>query len=285
MSKYEDYWYQSQDQLKLYARDYNNVDDKLAPVLCMHGLTRNSADFSGLADHLAVNRRVIVPDQRGRGRSQYDSNSANYNPATYVQDMTTMMASLKLQQTVLIGTSMGGLMAMMMAAMQPGQFQAIILNDIGPEVDPAGLERIQGYVGKSAPVTTWDEAVNQTREINGEAFPNFTDQEWKKFTEALYRDENGCPVLAHDPSIADPISQSEDNAVPPDLWPLFDAIANLPILLIRGAHSDILAPACVEEMQRRKPDIHVAEIPQRGHAPTLDEHESRTAIDQFLAQL
>jgi pimeloyl-ACP methyl ester carboxylesterase len=288
MDNYSDCWYQSSDGLRLYARDYHCRDlDRPDPatVMCMHGLTRNSADFAGLADHLCERYRVIAVDQRGRGRSQYDSVIANYTPMSYVQDMFTLLDDLALTEVILVGTSMGGLMSFLMSAMQPQRVSAMIINDIGPELDPRGLERIKGYVGKSAPVRNWDEAVVQARAINEVAFPDFSDEQWLDFTRGVYYEENGVPVLAYDPAIAQPITDEESNAVPPDLWSVFESIAEIPILVVRGAESDILSRDCVEGMRSRHSQLQVAEIPHRGHAPTLTEPASLVAIDTFLATL
>jgi pimeloyl-ACP methyl ester carboxylesterase len=198
--------------------------------------------------------------------------------------MFTLLDSLGLDRVALLGTSMGGLMSMIMAAMQPQRFSAVVLNDIGPVIDPAGLERIKGYVGKSAPVANWDEAVAQTRAINGQAFPDYDGDDWLRFARALYREDTaGVPVLAYDPAISRPIAEDEEAAVPPDLWPAFDALKPIPTLVVRGALSDILASTCVAEMRARKPDLQVAEIPDRGHAPTLEEPACIAAIDRFLA--
>lgn len=285
MAEFQDYWYQSSDGLKLYARDYPCRDGGIAEpetVLCMHGLTRNSADFAGLAEHLSERYRIISVDNRGRGRSDYDSNIANYTPATYVQDMFNLLGKLAVEQVILCGTSMGGLMSFIMGAMQPQRIRGMIINDIGPEVDQRGLDRIKGYVGKAAPVANWQEAVAQARSINGAAFADFSDQEWLDFTRGIYRDEDGVPVLAYDPAIAQPMSDEDSGAVPPDLWPLFAAISAIPMLVLRGADSDILAADCVAKMKEIKPDLQVLEVSNRGHAPTLNEPASRGAIDSFL---
>jgi len=288
MGNYVDYWYQSSDGLQLYARDYPCSaagKGSTATVLCMHGLTRNSADFSGLADHLRGDYRVLSVDQRGRGRSDYDSVAANYTPLTYVQDMFNLLDRLQVPEVILVGTSMGGLMSFIMAAMQPARVSAIVINDIGPEVDQRGLDRIKSYVGKSKPVSNWEEAVAQVRSIAEVAFPDFTDEEWQQFARDVYREERGIPVLAYDPAISQPVNDAEAGAVPPDLWPVFDSVARVPMLVIRGESSDILSRACVEQMRDRKRDLQVAEIPRRGHAPTLNEPASRAAIDRFLSAL
>jgi pimeloyl-ACP methyl ester carboxylesterase len=285
MDNYSDCWYQSSDGLRLYARDYHCRDlDKPEPatVLCMHGLTRNSADFSDLADHLCERYRVIAVDQRGRGRSEYDSVVANYTPQTYVQDMFTLLDQVAVTEAILVGTSLGGLMSFLMAAMQPQRVLAMIINDIGPELDPRGLDRIKGYAGKTAPVRNWDEALAQTKAINEVAFPDFSDEQWLDFCHGVYREENGVPVSAYDPAIALPLADEESGALPPDLWPIFESSREIPMLVLRGADSDILSQGCVEDMRARRTQLEVAEIPHRGHAPTLAEAASMKAIDGFL---
>ena len=285
MTDYSDYYYDSADGLRLYARDYCPAAPR-DTLLCMHGLTRNSADFADIADHLAEDYRLIVVDQRGRGLSQWDSNSDNYQPLVYVQDMFHLLDRLDLERVICLGTSMGGLMTMIMASLQPQRIRAAILNDIGPVIAEAGLQRIKGYVGKTRVATSWDDAVAITREINGKEFPDFEDADWQNMARGMYREnEAGVPVLAYDPALSRPIDTSEETAAPPDLWPAFEALLPVPTLLIRGALSDILAPDCVAEMQRRKPDLRFAEIERRGHAPSLAEPQCIAAIDAFLGDL
>jgi len=196
--------------------------------------------------------------------------------------MFKLLDELDMQRVILIGTSMGGLMSFLMLANQSQRIRGSIINDIGPELDPAGLERIKTYVGKSSPVSNWDEAVAQTRAINDIAFPNFSDEQWLEFTRGLYREQDGIPVLAYDPAISQPMNDEQSGAVPPDMWPLLEAAPEIPMLVIRGAESDILAPSCVEEMIRRHPNLTAVEIPNRGHAPMLTEPEAVAAIDGFL---
>lgn len=282
--QYRDYWYKSPDGLMLYARDYPGPrDSTLVPVLCMHGLTRNSSDFAWIADHLAATRRVISVDQRGRGRSDYDPVMANYTPATYVGDMFKLLDELVIPRMLVIGTSMGGLMSMIMANMQPQRFAGIVINDIGPELDPAGLDRIKGYVGKGREIRSWDDAVAQTREINEVAFPNYSDDEWLRFTRGLYREVDGVPEIAYDAAIAQPMLDASSDAVPPDLWPLFEGMADIPMLLVRGELTDLLAMSCVARMQRISPAMQLVQVPERGHAPMLDEPAAVAAIDAFFA--
>ena len=284
MSEYTDLWYDSDEGLRLYARDYAHPAPR-ATVLCMHGLTRNSADFAELSEALQADFRVIAVDQRGRGRSAYDPDPANYSPLVYVRDMFKLLDTLAIQRVIAIGTSMGGLMSLVMAALQPARLAAVVLNDVGTVIDPVGLDRIRTYVGKLPPVASWTAAIAQVRALNAHVFPDWQATDWERFTRKLYReDAQGVPILAHDPAIAQSIQESAANP-PVDLWPAYAALAPIPTLVIRGATSDVLAPDCVAEMKRRKPDLVTIEVPDRGHAPMLDEPVARAAVLQFLAGL
>ena len=285
MTAFNDIWYTSDDGLKLYARDYPNPDATLT-VLCMHGLTRNSADFEDLAPALNARCRVISVDQRGRGLSAWDPAVANYHPGRYVQDMLTLITELNLNRLVLVGTSMGGLMAMMMSAMVPDRISAVVLNDIGPVVAEEGLNRIKSYVGKGGPVTSWDDAIEATRRVNEVAFPHYTDEDWERWVHRTYRESaDGQLSLLYDPAIAEPMNEDDASAVPPDLWPLFDAMITRPLMIIRGERSDILAPDCLGEMQRRHPQADVLEVAGVGHAPMLDEPGVVEALRGFIERL
>jgi len=285
MTEYREHWYTTRDGLRLFARDYPHPAPR-ATVLCMHGLSRNSADFEDLCPLLNRDYRVIAVDQRGRGRSQYDANPSNYHPGTYVQDMFELLAGLGIGEVIAIGTSMGGLMTMIMAALRPGLFRAAVLNDIGPVIESAGLERIKRYVGKIPPPRTWEDAAAIQRTINAQAFPDYGDADWARFARRTFRaGADGAPVPAYDPAIAQPIDSAQDSAVPPDLWPAFAGLAGVPTLVIRGELSDILSADCVREMRARKPDLQSAEIARRGHAPMLDEPQALAAIRQLLASI
>ncbi|KAF1709773.1 alpha/beta hydrolase [Pseudoxanthomonas kalamensis DSM 18571] len=269
--------------LTLYARDYGPADARLA-VLCMHGFSRNSADFDRLAPRLAERYRVVCPDQRGRGRSDHDPEPARYTPATYVQDMAVLMARLGLSRAVMLGTSMGGVMAMVMGATAPQSVAGLILNDVGPEVDPAGLQRIRAHIGTQPSPRTWEEAVAQARQANAVVFPDYDDGDWQAFTRRLFlEDEQGRPVSAYDPAIANAFADA-DAAPAPDLWPLWDALRPLPALAIRGETSDILSVPTLARMVERHPGLLTVTVPGRGHAPMLDEPVAYEAIERFLLE-
>jgi len=279
-----EYWCDGEDGLRLFSRIYAAPSAGAPALLCLHGLMRNGRDFGDLAAHLAQRYRVIVPDMRGRGLSARDPNPNNYQIPVYLRDLRTILAGLGAVRVHIIGTSMGGLMAMVLAATQPALVGGIILNDVGPEVDPAGLERIRGYAGKGAPVRNWAEAIAQARATYGVAWPGLSDQRWGEIVRLSYRENaQGALEVDADPRISEPLRDTR--AAAPDLWALWGSLARLPMLAIRGAHSDILSAATLARMQREKPGLRALTVANRGHAPLLDEPECVAAIDEFLAAL
>ena len=284
MTEYSEHFHTAPDGVKTYYRRYPGHDaESKTPVICLHGLTRNSRDFEEVAPRIAAaGHDVIAIDVRGRGKSDHDPNPDNYNPGLYVQDVIGVLDKAGWDEAIFVGTSMGGLMTMIHASLQPDRIKAVVLNDIGPELDPRGLKRIQGYVGGVGPFKSWDEAANTVRTINGVAFPNETGQDfWIAFAKRVCREtESSEIVFDYDKNISKPV-QSGDVA-PPDLWPFFDALAAKPILLIRGALTDLLSEATVQEMARRSPSMIRVEIANVGHAPLLTEPDARDAIDAFL---
>ena len=255
------------------------------PLLLMHGLTRNAADFEPLAAHLSRRYRLIVPDQRGRGLSDPDPEPDNYRPDVYVADMMALLADLGVARAGLIGTSMGGLMAMVMAAAQPTRFPTLVLNDVGPVLEAEGIARIQGYVGPSGAMADWDAAARACAGVNGEAFPDYDHAQWLAFARRTCRESAEGVVFAYDPEIARSIGGDAPATVPPDLWPLWDALDALPVLVVRGALSDLLSRETVEAMGRRHSGpFALAEVPRVGHAPILDEKEALDAIERHLGR-
>ena len=279
---YVDVFYASGEGLRLYARDYPGPEASPAPVLlCLPGLTRNSKDFAGIAAELCKTHRVICPDQRGRGRSARDPNASRYQPDQYVLDMETLLNLLAIDKVVVIGTSLGGLMAMMMMARDPARIAAAVLNDIGPELDPAGIARIAGYVGKSAAIASWRDAAEQTARINGAAFADYRHDDWLAMARDLYIQEGRVPVLDYDAAIAQGFA---NGSAAPLLWPVFESLVGKPMLVLRGERSDILSAQTVDEMRRRMPSLRALTVADRGHAPTLNEPAARAAITEFLAR-
>lgn len=281
---FTDATFQSDDGLNLYYRDYAARSGVHTSVLCLTGLTRNCRDYELLAPHIARHHRVICPDPRGRGRSDYDPNVENYHPGTYVQDTFKLLDLLGVEKAIVIGTSMGGLMAMIMCATAPERIVGVVLNDVGPKVSDEGIERIKSYVGVPTAVADWDEATATVRAFAADLYPDFDDADWLRFTRRIFREEGAGKIVPdYDPRIAEGLDAG--SAVPPDLWPFFDALSQRPLLVIRGVHSDILSADTLAKMQERGPEMQAAIIPDRGHAPTLDEPEAVAAIDKFLADL
>ncbi len=281
-----DRWCETDDGLSIHARDYPGPNASAATVVCLHGLTRNAADFEHLCEYFQDRCRVLAIEQRGRGQSDRDPDPSHYEVGRYVQDTLGMLHALGIERPVLVGTSMGGLMSMLMLAAAPDRYRGAVLNDIGPVVEASGLARIQGYVGQGQPVATWDEAAAVAKASNGDAFPDFTDEDWLAFARRLFREcEDGRLELDYDAAIAQPLNANASTAVPPDLWAVFDAMGEVPLLLVRGALSDILSAATVEEMQRRHTALQAVEVPRVGHAPMLDEPEALAAIETFLARV
>ena len=279
--KQAEYWFESHDGLKLFSRVYSTSTASAPVVLCLHGLTRNGRDFEDLAPHLAEHYRVIVPDVRGRGLSQRDSDPANYKMSIYMRDLESLLNGLGADNVSVIGTSMGGLMAMTLGATQPERVSRIVLNDVGPELDPVGLERIRRYAGRSPTVATWAAAVTQLREVFGAALPGLPEARWEVIARRSYR-MNAAGMLEPDadPMIGEVLRNAAGAAR--DLWPLWGALSEIPVLALRGELSDLLSAQTLARMQREKPDLETAIIPKRGHTPLLDEPECLGRIDKFL---
>ena len=279
---WRDCYFASSDGLRLYYRDFASPGSGRAPVLCLPGLTRNSRDFETTALRLQRTRRVLCADLRGRGRSQHDPNWQNYHPGSYVADIARLLADAGVARVVLLGTSLGGYLSMAIAAATPRLAAAVILNDIGPEVDREGLARIAAYVGRNSTATSWAEAAQRAREVNGQAFPELSDDEWLAFARRSWIEADGVIRLDMDPRIGDAV-RAAPVAAAPDLWPLYAALAPVPTLAIRGATSDVLSVATFDRMLREKPDLRRVTVPGRGHAPSLDEPACIEAIAAFLA--
>jgi pimeloyl-ACP methyl ester carboxylesterase len=276
-----DHFFKSPDGLDLYCRVYPADGPKGPPVLCLPGLTRNSRDFASLARHLQPGREVMTADLRGRGRSAWDKDPTHYQLAYYVKDVCALLASRSVARFLIVGTSLGALMAMTLAAMQPDKIAGIVLNDAGPELDPAGLRRIAGYAGKLPPVSSWDEAAAQTKSVYGAATPGLSDTDWLEYARRGYRENaDGIPIPDVDPKISEAFKAPTGPA--PDMWPLYAQIKPVPMLVIRGALSDILSASTVARMVREKPDLRHITVANRGHTPLLDEPECVAAIDEFL---
>lgn len=287
---YEDRFWESADGLKLHFRDYSGPADK-PPLLCLHGLTRNARDFANLAERYAGEWRVIVPDMRGRGDSDYAKDSSTYTPPIYVGDVMKLLEQEGVDRFVSIGTSMGGLMTLIMAAMMPDRIAGALLNDIGPEIQSDGIEHIMSYLGQQRSFPTWMHAARALQETQAEAHPDFTIEDWIDMAKrSMVLGQNGRISFDYDMHIADPFNEQsatggDEGAPAPDMWPAFEALAGRPLLLVRGELSALLAEETVAKMKQRIPDMDMVTVPMTGHAPTLDEPVVHEALDRMLAKV
>lgn len=286
MTPFKDLHWRSADGLALHARDYPGTAGA-APVVCLHGLTRNARDFEDLAPAIVreSGRRVLAVDVRGRAGSARSPDPATYNPGVYAGDVLALLDDQGIGEAVFIGTSMGGLIMMTLAALRPAAIAAAVLNDVGPEIAAEGLARIRGYVGVSAEVDDWAGAAAYVKAGNGHVFPHYGDDDWARMARRTFRLADGRPVLDYDPDIALSIRAADPDTPAPDLWPFFTALANgRPSLLIRGGVSDILSPEIAGRMRQAAPEMAMAEVPGVGHAPMLDEPEAMAAILALLTR-
>ncbi|MGV8928532.1 MAG: alpha/beta fold hydrolase [Brevundimonas sp.] len=280
----------SADGLSLYARDYAaGAGPSRLPVIAIHGLTRNSADFDTIAPLIAQSgRRVLAVDIRGRGQSDRAPDPMTYQPQVYAQDVLALMRDLGIERAVFLGTSMGGLITMALAAIRSKVIAAAIINDVGPEVSPVGLARIAAaFAEQPAEIHNWADAAAHVRKLNEAALPHYAEADWDAFARRTFRmGTEGTPVPDYDPDIMVPIRTAGAKALVPNLWPFFTRLTKgRPTLLVRGETSDLLSPEIVAKMQKRAPKMDFVEVPGTGHAPMLDEPEAKAAIFPFLSEL
>ena len=284
---FDDIYFTARDGLRLYARHYAaRVPCGLRPVLCLAGLTRNSRDFHDVAAALCQNpktpRDVYTLDIRGRGNSEHDPDWKNYSVLVEVHDVIDFMTMRGLHDSGIIGTSRGGLITMVLAAIQPTRIGAVVLNDIGPVIETDGLIRIAGYVGRVPVPKTWGEAARAVRDLTKRDFPNLNDAEAEAFARQLFNERNGRPAAGYDAKLSKCLSVLDGPM--PQLWPQFEAMKRTPVLVIRGGNSDLLSPKTVDAMHQRHPKLASIEVPGEGHAPLLHDAPTIAAIAQFFAE-
>jgi pimeloyl-ACP methyl ester carboxylesterase len=277
----------AQDGLKLFVRDYGRRTAPALPVVCLAGLARSSLDFEPLATALANDpkepRRVLALDMRGRGKSEYDRDPANYSLAVELGDILAVLTALGIARAVFVGTSRGGILCMLLAAARPTAIAGCVLNDIGPELDPRGLVRIKSYVGKLPQPTSFKDAADLLRRMFVAQFPNLTEEEWAAYARRTYKDDNGRLVPDYDTKLSTILDAVSFEQPLPAMWAQFDALATAPLMVIRGANSDLLSEATVAAMQARNPSLVVLEVKDQGHAPLLAEADVIARIAAFVA--
>jgi pimeloyl-ACP methyl ester carboxylesterase len=283
---WRDLYYASFDDLRLHVRLYPAAESKARPVICLPGLTRNGRDFHYLASYLSHHpqrpRSVYCVDYRGRGASQYDRDWRNYTPFIELIDALDFMTLQDLHDAAIIGTSRGGIIAMMMAAVRPKAMGVMVLTDIGPVLETTGLARIMGYVGRTKVPRNWEDAAHLLREMNERVFPAIESWQWDEIARAVFNERNGMPAQGYDRKLARAFGRIDLGRKQPDLWPQFMALGQFPAFVIRGANSDLLSAETVETMVERHPNLRTLTVPGQGHAPVLNEPETVEAIGSFL---
>lgn len=282
---FEEQYFSARDGLKLYARCYPAAAPRGSlPVVCLAGLTRNSRDFHDLAVALSSHpehpRVVYTLDTRGRGRSEFDKDWTNYAVPIELQDVVDFLIVAGIERATLVGTSRGGLISMLLGAVMPTVIGAVVLNDIGPVIEREGLARIAGYVGRAPLPHSWGDATRMVRDMNKRHFPRVSDAQWDEVARQWFNETNGKPAPGYDAEISRSLSVLDGPA--PQLWPQFEALKNVPVLVLRGENSDILSEATVAEMQRRHPALASFVVPEQGHAPLLKDRPTNEAIRRFL---
>jgi len=281
MATWTDRYWNSADGVKLHYRDYDGNRDR-PPILCIPGLTRNARDFEPVADRFAGDWRIIAIDLRGRGGSAFDPDPSNYKPMVYVADILKMLDQLGIADAVFVGTSLGGICTMALALGDRERIAGALLNDIGPEIDRAGVERIAGYVGTAARFASWDEAIDQVSSRNLDIYPDYSRADWDRFVRRMAREDGSAVVFDYDMAIA---GNFESAASAPEIWPLYQALDGRPVTILRGELSDLLSAQVAARMASDLPDVELVTIPRVGHAPSLDEPESLAALDRLLARV
>lgn len=273
----------SADGIKLHYRDYAGPHDR-PPILCIPGLTRNARDFEPVAEHFAGQWRVLAVDLRGRGGSGFDPEPANYAPATYVADLLKFLDQLGIADAVFVGTSLGGLCTMLLAATDAERIAGALLNDIGPVIDQAGIDRIGSYVGKDTRFASWDDAIAELRKRNEAKFPRWGTGEWTRFVRRICREEEGQIRFDYDMGIAENFVRAAGKPQA-DAWPFFKALDGRPVTILRGAHSDLLSDETARAMAAAIDDVELVTVPDVGHTPNLEEPESLAAIERLLERV
>lgn len=283
---WRDLFYTSRDGLRLHARHYPAPHARRRPALCLPGLTRNARDFHALAGYLSAPgnpnaREVYAIDYRGRGRSAHDPNWRNYAIQVETLDVLDLMTVAGIHDAAVIGTSRGGLIAMIMATMRPGSIGAVVLNDIGPVIERDGLSRIVAYTGRVPLPASWEEAATLVRDMNKRHFPAIPAQQWADVARQWFDDVNGRPAHSYDQNLAKAMSLLDGPV--PSLWPQFEALAYAPTLAVRGELSDVLSEETLHQMCMRHPRLETTTVRGQGHAPLLLDEAMQRAISTFLA--
>jgi pimeloyl-ACP methyl ester carboxylesterase len=277
------------DGLRLHLRDYGSASDPGTPVVCIAGLTRNSADFDPLARALADGaaggrrRRVLALDYRGRGLSDWDKDWRNYDVKVENADILAQLTAAGVDEAVIVGTSRGGIHAMVLGATRPAMLRGVVLNDVGPALESKGMARIKAIVGKLPSPASFGDAVDQMKRMNSALFSGLSDEEWRHFTRTSFRETDGRLGMTYDPQLMRTLDALDVDKPLPTMWPFFEGLANVPTLVLRGANSDLLSAETTREMCARHKNCAEFVVPGQGHAPLIADQPTIARIGAFVA--
>ena len=283
MVSWTDRYWMSSDGLRLHYRDHGGSSDR-PPIVCLPGLTRNARDFEPVADRYAGTWRVLSLDFRGRGLSEYDPKPENYAPSTYATDVLALLDAIGIQRAVLFGTSLGGLVTMILGTSAHDRIAGAMLNDIGPEIDQAGIERIRGFVGRATEFASWEDLASALAARNADVYPGYSAEQWQVFARKISSERDGRITFDYDMAIANNFNRAP-NGPAASVWPLYQGMAGIPLLILRGELSDLLDPEVAQKMADSLPGAELVTVPNVGHAPALDEPEAIAGIDHLLARV
>ena len=283
MAEWTDRYWTSSDGLRLHYRDYGGPSGR-PTLVCLPGLTRNARDFEPVADRHAGTWRMLVVDFRGRGLSAYDPEPGNYTPNTYAADVLTLFDAVGIERAVLLGTSLGGIVTMILAAAAHDRLAGAMLNDIGPEIDQRGIERIRGYVGRSTDFTSWEEAATALAARNADVYPHYDGDQWQAFARRICNEREGRIGFDYDMAISSNFNRASNDPAA-TMWPQYRSLAGIPLLVLRGELSDLLDAEVARKMAQSLPNAELVVVPNVGHTPALDEPEAMAAIDRLLARV
>ena len=284
MASSRDLFVTAQDGLSVHVLEFGSRVSARTPIMCLPGFSRTAEDFRTLAEALArEGRRVLALDSRGRGSSQFDTDPKNYSLAVELADLISVLTALEAMPAILIGSSRGGLLAMLLAAQRPTMLAGVILNDIGPVIETAGLLRIQGYLGKLPSPRSFAEGAAILRKLSEDQFPTLTEADWLTAARRTWRHDDNGFALTYDPRLAEAFAAFSPDAAPPPIWAQFDALAHVPVMVVRGANSDILSAQTVAAMRERRGSMDSLDVPDQGHTPLLAEPDVIARIARFVA--
>ena len=282
-----DFFFRSTDGLRLHVREYGDAVSPFLPVVCLPGLTRTARDFDVLARFLSAHpdrpRRVVAFDLRGRGMSEWDASPDNYTPLTEMTDVLDGMAALGIARAIIVGTSRGGIIAMLMGVARPNALAGVVLNDVGAVLEPLGLARIKSYVGVTPLPDDWSDAVQILKRLHGAQFPALDDDAWLAYARMTWAEKDGKPVSDYDPALARTLDAIDFDRAAPSLWEPFRSLVAIPVLAIRGERSDLLSTGTLQAMAEAHPRMESITIEGHGHAPLLRQPPLLARIADFVA--